>query len=241
MKKRMGAARLLLLAAVFALLSGCSTGLEKSDGGGNAHQDGGASYSLSYGWCITGDVYVSEETRQLLNKLGQTQYIVPATPVTEVYTEIPEFENNASGTDPVHILLPDLELSKYNVCAWRDTETGVTTSGWYRMVGGMMTDELVKYEVGPSGNVTQYETVNLGKYDGLGVDESKFENWQSTFSSAITKALGVTEDWQYYVTTPTQTVFRVFTDSQERIVIITTVTIEQDNNLIKADLYAVIS
>ena len=179
-----------------------------------------------------------------MNSFGKNELITPATPIVETYTEIPEFENNAKGTDPICILLPDLDISKYRICAWRDTETGLTTSGWYRIIGGpvegMMTDELVRYDVDPSGSITQYETVNLGKYDALGIDESRLENLSNIFSNAIYKAIGTKLFYQFSYTTTSQTTFRVFTDSQDRVVITTTIKMEQEGKTVKADLYAVV-
>lgn len=203
------------------------------------------SYSLSYYYCLNGNGYVSDTTRQLLNNFGKLEYITPATPVVETHTEIPEFDNNAKGTDPICILLPDLDISKYRICSLRDTETGIESSGWYRIIGGplegMMTDEFVSYDVDLSGNITRYKTVNLGKYDDLGLNESKLENLRKTFDHAIYKTIGSEQFYQYAYTTASQTTFRVFTDSQDRIVITTTISIEQEGKIVEADLYAVVS
>ena len=235
----------LLSVVLLSAMTGCNTEPVQTEPSETSSYVPALSYSLSYYYCIKGNGYVSETTRQLLNNFGESEYITPATPIVETYTEIPEFENNAKGTDPICILLPDLDISKYRICSWRDTDTGFTTSGWYRIIGGplegMMTDELVSYDVDSSGIITQYETVNLGKYDDLGLDESRLENLSNTFDNAIYKAIGTKQFYQYSYTTTSQTTFRVFTDSKDRIVITTTITIEQDGKIVEADLYAVVS
>ena len=247
MKRKLSVVFILFI-SIFAIC-GCSVKPVQKEQGQASLQKPALSYSLTYYYNIVysrsnGD-FVSPEIRQLLNGFGKPEQITPATPAVEVYTDIPEFENNAKGTDPVCILLPDLDLSKYRVCSWRDAETGITTSGWYRIIGGpiygMMTDELVSYDVDSSGNVTQYKTVNLGKYDDLGLDESRLENLGRRFSDAISGAIGTKQFYQYYYTTASQTTFRVFTDDHGRIVIATTIELEQNGRLLEVDLYAVVS
>ena len=207
------------------------------------------SYSLSYYYNIdfnlTNGEYVSQAIQQALNSFGKPQDFTPAAPITKIYTDIPKFENNAKGTDPICILLPDLDLSKYRTCAWRDKNTGLTESGWYRIIGGptygMMTDELVSYDVDSSGNVTQYKAVNLGKYDDLDLDESRLEQLRITFSDAVSAKIGATQFYQYFYTTTSQTPFRIFTDTQGRLVIAASITLTQNGKSLEVDLYAVVS
>lgn len=236
---------LAIVAVLLGLFSGCGVEPVQTEKTEPSSHAPAMRYALTYYYCIEGDVWVSERNRQLLDSFGKLANITPAAAATETYTDIPEFENNAKGTDPICILLPDLDLWKYRICSWRDTKTGITTSGWYRIIGdpaeGMMTDEFVTYDVDSAGTVTQYETVNLGKYDSLGLDESRLENLGDTFSNAIYETIGTKQPYQHFYTTTSQTTFRIFTDSQDRIVITTTITLDQGRSVpLKADLYAVV-
>lgn len=238
-----------LTAVVCVVITGCVAKPVQTEHNENFSQEPALSYSLTYYYNIdytmaNGD-NISQENRQLLNCFGKPEKFTPATSVTEIHTEIPEFENNAKGTDPICILLPDLDISKYRICSWRDTETGVTTSGWCRIIGGptygMMTDEYVAYDVESSGVITQYKTVNLGKYDDLGLDETKLENLGNRFADTISKEIGSKKFYQYTYTSTSQTTFRVFTDTQGRIIITTTIELEQNGKLLEVDLYAVVN
>ena len=249
MKRRLSISIALILCFTSLAFCGCSTEPVQTEPVTTSPAAPALSYSLTYYYNIeytkaNGD-YVSPEIQQLLNGLGKPERITPATAVTEVYTDIPEFENNAKGTDPVCILLPDLDISKYRICSWQDAKTRVTTSGWYRIIGGltygMMTDELVTYDVDSSGNITQYMTVNLGKYDDLGLDESKLESLRQTFGSAISEAIGSKQFYQYFYTTTSQTPFRVFTDTQGRLIIATAIELTQNGKLLVVDLFAVVN
>lgn len=249
MKRKLSISIAFMLCIAILVICGYSMKPVQTEPSKTSPQEPALSYSLTYYYNIdytmaNGD-YVSQEIRQLLNNLGKPEHITSATPVTEVYTEIPKFENNAKGTDPICILLPDLDISKYRICSWRDTETGVTTSGWCRIIGGpihgMMTDEYVSYDVDSSGIITQYKTANLGKYDDLGLDESKLENLGNRFADAISKEIGSNIFYQYSYTSTSQTTFRVFTDTKGRIVITTTIELEQNGRLLEVDLYAVVS
>lgn len=249
MKRKLSISIALILCITSLAFCGCSTEPVQTEPVTTSPAEPALSYSLTYYYNIeytkaNGD-YVSPEIQQLLNGLGKPERITPATAVTEVYTDIPEFENNAKGTDPVCILLPDLDISKYRICSWQDAKTRVTTSGWYRIIGGltygMMTDELVTYDVDSSGNITQYMTVNLGKYDDLGLDESKLESLRQTFGSAISEAIGSKQFYQYFYTTTSQTPFRVFTDTQGRLIIATAIELTQNGKLLVVDLFAVVN
>lgn len=238
-----------LTAVLCIAITGCIAEPVQTEHGENASQEPALSYSLTYYYnidysMVNGD-YVSQENQQLLSDFGKPEQFTPANSVTEVCTEIPEFENNAKGTDPICILLPDLDISKYRICSWRDTETGVTTSGWCRIIGGpvygMMTDEFVSYEADSSGMITQYKTVNLGKYDDLGLDESKLESLGNRFADMISKEIGSQKFYQYTYTSTSQTTFRLFTDTQGRIIITTTIELEQNGRNLEIDLYAVVN
>lgn len=240
---------LCLTTVLCVVITGCIAKPLPTEHSETPSQEPALSYSLTYYYNIyftraSGD-YVSQENLQLLNNFGKSENITPATPVTETHTNIPKFENNAKGTDPICILLPDLDISKYRICSWRDTETGVTTSGWCRIIGGpihgMMTDEYITYDVDASGMITQYKTVNLGKYDDLGLDESKLENLGNNFADRISKEIGSKKFYQYTYTSTSQTTFRVFTDIQGRIIITTTIELEQNGKTLEIHLYAVVS
>ena len=250
MKKAFHRLIVLLFSAVLCVITaGCIPAPVQTEPTDASSNEPALSYSLTYYYnieynMVNGD-YVSEEIRQILESFGETGSFTPATPVTKTYTEIPEFENNAKGTDPICILLPDLDISKYRVCSWRDPKTRITDAGWYRIIGeptaGMMTDEFVAYDVDSSGKITQYKTVNLGKYDRLGLDESRLENLSNTFSDRISSKIGAKQFYQYAYTTTSQTTYRVFTDSQDNLVIATAIELTQNGKLLTVDLYGVVS
>lgn len=240
---------LCLTAVLCVVITGCIAKPLPTEHSETPSQEPALSYSLTYYYNIyftraSGD-YVSQENLHLLNNFGKSESITPATPVTETHTNIPKFENNAKGTDPICMLLPDLDISKYRICSWRDTETGETATGWCRIIGGpihgMMTDEYITYDVDSSGMITQYKTVNLGKYDDLGLDESKLENLANNFADRISKEIGSKKFYQYTRASTSQTTFRIFTDSQDRIIITTTIELEQNSKTLEIHLYAVVS
>lgn len=240
---------LFFTAVLCVVIAGCISMPTQTEPVESSLQESALSYSLTYyyniAYSIANGDYISPEIRQLLNNFGESENIIPATAVTEVYTDIPEFDNNAKGTDPICTLLPDLDISKYRICSWQDAETGITKSGWCRIIGGptygMMTDEYVAYDVDSSGAITQYKTVNLGKYDDLGLDETKLENLGNRFADAISKEIGAKQFYQYAYTSTSQTTFRVFTDTQGRIIITTTIELEQNGRVLEVDLYAVVN
>ncbi len=232
-----------IFAVILVLLSSCGVEPVKTDD--NKSTTAKTNYPLTYSYCIKGDVYVSQETRQLFDSFGKSEYIIPATPTTETYTEIPKAENNAKGYDPYYYVMPELNLAIYgNTHSWKDYEAGMTIYANYRMVGGRIsgaaTDELLKVYVDSQGNIVQYGTVNFGKYDALNLDESKFEGLCSMFDSAIYKAIGTKQFYQYAAVASSPTIFRVFTDTDGRVVITTTISLERDGRIIEADLYAVV-
>lgn len=198
-------------------------------------------YSLTYYYCITSDEYVTETTREALDQFGKSDFsIVPSEPETQLHTDIPDLGNNAKGTYPFSVLFPELDLAKYLSCDWEDAESGLSVFGCYRTLGDMTTDEVIKVYVDSSGQIQHCETENVGKYDSLGLDESKFEALGSQFSRAATKALRPL-DFYFCEAGAAQTEARVFTDSQGRLVITATIAINQEGRLIEAELYAAVN
>lgn len=243
------ATRIFAVFAIFAillgLLSSCGVETPQIEGSESTTAQVNYNYTLTYYYCIKGDVYVSQETRQLFDSFGKSEYIIPATPTTETFTEIPKAENNAKGYDPCYYVMPELDLDIYgNTHSWKDYEAGMTIYANYRMVGGRIsgaaTDELLKVYVDSQGNIVQYDTVNWGKYTALNLDEAKFEGLCSMFDHAIYKAIGTKQFYQYAAVASSPTNFRVFTDTDGRVVITTTISLERDGRIIEADLYAVV-
>lgn len=234
-----------IFTVLMGLLSSCGAASTQIEGSESTATQVSYNYALTYHYCIKGDVYVSQETRQLFDSFGESAYIIPAESRTETYTEIPKAENNAKGYDPYYYVMPELNLDIYgNTHSWKDHELGMTIYANYRMVGGRIsgaaTDELLKVYVDSQGNIVQYDTVNFGKYDALNLDESKFEGLCSMFDSAIYKAIGTKQFYQFAAVASSPTNFRVFTDTDGRVVITTTISLERDGRIIEADLYAVV-
>ena len=232
-----------IFAVILVLLSSCS--VKPVETVNNESTTSKTNYTLTYSYCIKSDVYISEDTRQLFESFGKSEYIIPATPTTETYTEIPKAENNAKGYDPYCYVMPELDLSVFgNTHSWKDYEAGMEIYANYRMIGGRIsgaaTDELLKVYVDSQGNIVQYDTVNFGKYDALDLDEANFEGLCSMFDHAIYKAIGTKQFYQYAPVASYPTYFRVFTDTDGRVVISTTISLEQDSQVIEADLYAVV-
>lgn len=234
-----------IFAALLGLLPGCGIETPHIEGGKSTTAQVNYNYTLTYYYDIKGDVYVSQETRQLFDSFGKSEYIIPATPTTETFTEIPKAENNAKGYDPCFFVMPELVLDVYgDTHSWKEHELGMTVYANYRMVGGRIsgaaTDELLKVYVDSQGNIVQYDTVNWGKYNALNLDEAKFEGLCSMFDTAIYKAIGTKQFYQYAAVASSPTIFRVFTDTNGRVVITTTISVERDGRFIEADLYAVV-
>ena len=68
----------------------------------------------SYYYGFTDEVPLTEEVWQKLGDFGAPLSFWPADPTIEIIEEIPEIENNAKDTDPIAIVLPNLDLSKYS-------------------------------------------------------------------------------------------------------------------------------
>lgn len=192
-----------------------------------------------------------------MDQFGKNEWIEPSAPVTEIYTEIPKPENNAKGVDPISIVLPNLDLSKYNgAYHWTDKETDLKVSAYYRVVGGMLTDELVKVYIDSAGNINKYETVNLGKYDNLGLDEKQIAGVGSTLTSRAHRLLN-TVVFESYAPPPchapadcipasvhTPSNYILFTDDQGRVIVGARASLDLDSDIRQVvkqvDLYAVI-
>jgi len=205
------------------------------------------SYSVSYFYSYAEETdYASQEIREKLDSFGEIKSVDPAAPFTEIHTEIPQADNNAKGTDPVAIILSELELSDYRSCEMEDPETDLSTSGAYRIVAGMPTDELIKVYIDSAGQIKQYETVNLRKYDNLALDEQLLERKCGTFKNQIQQTLGASV-FEFMSPTKVQGTSNcvLFTDTQGNVVISTDVALKDEGNpaqsIIKVHLYAVLT
>ena len=162
----------------------------------------------------------ADTIQEVLEKYGENKEITPA-PAQNVLTntEIPKAENNAKGPDPICIVFPDLDLSKYD--------------GPY-----IWTDEVVKVFVDSDGNILEYEAVNLGKYDSLSLDAEKMEYARIAFDDYINATL---RDIRQEQIAPTQhlgpSVYELFTNEQGQVVIYTTMVIKGTVTQVK--LYSV--
>ena len=192
--------------------------------------------------------YISDNFRKKMNTFGEITIIEQAEDTTEIVTEFREGINNASGTPLIAKYLPELDQSKYTGgYGYTDTETGMNVSVYYRVVDGMLTDEMVKFYLDQSRNVVQYETVNWGKYDGLNLDESQIKSLRVMFENHVHAYL---DDIIFEYFAPTQknasSAYILFTDSQGRLVISTRVKMQSDVTApsssadIYVDLFAVI-
>ena len=205
------------------------------------------SKKLSYYYGFTKEVPLTLEAAQLLDDFGQPISFWPAEPKTELFTEIPEVENNAKGLDPITIVLPDLDLTKYSGPYFTDDyELGLEVSTYYRVVANLVTDECVKIYFDSDGRIIQYETQNLGKYDELNLNETSLTDRKLKFEDAIRSALSsVTLD--FFLREPIQgpSAYALFTNNADRLVITTTTPLTAECSLnqsnIWVDLYAVIT
>jgi len=205
-----------------------------------------ANYSYAYSFVGDADLYVPKELRKQMNQFGDNEWIQQASPITEMFTEIPKPENDAKGQDPICIVMPNLDLSKYDgPYLWKDHKTGLEISAYYRVVAGILTDELVKVYVDSSGNIKQYETVNLGKYDNLNLDEHQIEGLRSALSSRKSKLTG-DAILEYYAPSPhhASSWCLLFTDTQDRVVLCTRGALNTDSEIRQivrqVDLYAIL-
>lgn len=184
----------------------------------------------------------TDTIQETLNKYGENKEITPA-PAQNVLTntEIPKAENNAKGPDPICIVFPDLDLSKYDgPYIWTDEATGLEVSAYYRVVADMLTDEVVKVFVDSDGNILEYEAVNLGKYDSLNLDAEKMEYARIAFDDYINATL---RDIRQEQIAPTQhhgpSVYELFTNEQGQLVVCTKMTLQGTN--VCVDLFSVVN
>lgn len=205
------------------------------------------SNNLSYYYGFAGEVPLTEDAAKMLEDFGAPLSFWPAEVETELITEIPSVENNAKGVDPIAILLPDLDLSKYDGPYLKtDYETGLEISVYYRIVANMVTDECVKIYIDSNGDIVQYETVNLGKYDALNLNVDVLTDRTLRFQETIHKALSsITLDFFVREVIHAPSAYSLFSDNEGRLVITTTTPLITDCTLnqstIWVDLYAVMS
>lgn len=192
----------------------------------------------SYGY-YTDQEYLPNEIQQSLDIFGSPMWLKPSLQ-TEIYTNIPKPENNAKGTDPVALVLQELDLENYRGSyGWKDTETGWGVSAAYREVAGMLTDELVKVYIDESGNLCQYETVNLGRYDGLNLAPRYLESARLHFDDAIENHLGTVIREQYNARQHNApSAYSLLMDTEGRLLLCTTGVLEKNAGTV--ELYAVL-
>lgn len=237
-----------LLAALILVLAtaGCSIRENVQQTDPTQPQTVTISKNLSYYYGFDDEVPLTKEAKQMLEDFGNPLSFWPAEPVTEIFTDIPEVENNATGADPITIVLPDLDLSKYSGPYFTDDyETGLEVSSYYRVVADLVTDECVKIYIDSSGKIVRYETQNLGKYDGLDLNETSLSDRTLRFEDAIRSTLSsVTLD--FFVREPIHapSAYALFTDNKDRLVITTTTPLVAEcllnQSYVWVDLYAVI-
>ena len=186
--------------------------------------------------------YISDTLQKVMDKYGENKDITPA-PAQNVLTntEIPKADNNAKGPDPICIVFPDLDLSKYDgPYIWMDEGTGLEVSAYYRVVADMLTDEVVKVFVDSDGNILEYEAVNFGKYDSLNLDPEKMEYARIAFDDYINATL---RDFRQEQIAPTQqhgpSVYELFTNEQGQLVVYTKMILKGTN--LSVDLFSVVN
>lgn len=242
-----------LVCGIFAMLlllsiTGCGLTFQGNNNATYPSNNKGvyANYSYAYSFVGDADIYVPNELREQMDQFGESEWIKQSSAVTDIYTEIPEPENGAKGPDPICIVMPELDLSKYDgPYIWKDDKTGLEVSAYYRVIADILTDELVKVYVDSSGNIKQYETVNLGKYDNLNIDEQRIVGLQSALRSQKSKLTGDVI-LEYYAPTshesPTWCI--LFTDTQDRVVLCTRGALKVDSEIRQivrqVDLYAIL-
>ena len=201
----------------------------------------------SYYYGFADEVPLTEETAKKLADFGMPLSFWPAEPQTEHFSEIPNTENNAKGTDPISVVLPDLDLSNYDGPYFRnDYETGLEVSVYYRVVAGMVTDEYINIYIDSEGTIIQYEMVNIGKYDSLNLNEDMLTDRKLHFEDAIRESLSsVTLDFFLRNAIHVPSAYALFSNNEDQLVITTTTALIAECTLNQSstwlDLYAVIS
>jgi len=241
--------RTILLTLLFLLLitAGCSIRKNVPKADTPQLQTTRISKNLSYYYGFIDEVPLTTNAKEMLNEFGKPLSFWPAEPQIELFTEIPKVENNAKGIDPITILLPDLDRSKYDGPYFKnDYKTGLEVSVYYRMVADMVTDECIKIYIDAGGNIEYYETVNLGKFDELNLNEDVLTDRMLRFSDAIHNSLSsVTLDFFVRNAIHASSAYALFSNNDGQLVITTTTPLIADCALNKSnilvDLYAVIS
>ncbi len=237
MRKRILWSWLLLLTALLAV--GCDAVREnpaattETTAQENAQSFVGVS---SYGY-YADHAHLPDDIKEKLDAFGSLMWLEPSLQ-TEMYTEIPEAEHNAKGVDPVFVVLPDRDLSGYQgPYLWDDYETGLEICASYRVLAGMLTDELVKVYIDDGGNIQQYETVNLGQYDQLDLNERYLESACVHFESQIQEYLGdITQEFYNSNQHHAPSAYRLFVDTEGDLVLCTTAVLTE--NAGNVELYA---
>lgn len=192
----------------------------------------------SYGY-YTDEAFLPEEIRQALTSFGEPIFPEPSLQI-QSYTQIPEQENPAKGVDPAYVVLPEAALSGYaGTYIWDDRETGWEVSASYRVVAGMLTDELVKVYVDGDGRIQRYDTVNLGRFDGLELDEKQIQSACLQFENAIHEHLReVTFEFYNSRQQGAPSAYSLFMDTQGNLLLTTTAVLTDDAGTV--ELYAVL-
>lgn len=196
---------------------------------------------------IVGDVdtYVPSDIQAQMDRFGKARIIRQAESVTQVYTDIPKPDNNAKGVEPISIVMPGLDLSKYSgAYLLENTGTDLSVSAYYRVIGDVLTDELIKVYVDVSGEIVQYETVNLGKYDALDLDETQVESMRVALKGRIREcAKDAVFECFAYIPHDAPSAYLLFTDAEGRWILTTRAVLNTNGDMLQmvryADLYAI--
>ena len=110
----------------------------------------------------------------------------------------------------------------------------------------MVTDESVKIYIDADGKIEHYETVNLGKYDEMNLNEEVLTNRILRFNDAIHETLSsITLDFFVREVIHSPSAYAMFTDNEGRLVIKTTTALTTECSLnqssILLDLYAALN
>ena len=228
-----------ILAAAMVFCSGCSIRIvDETKPQYDPSKQGPA---LSYGYCIGNFDYVDTDIRYYLNKFGDPELLQPADDQIITYTEIPAVENNAKGTDPLCIVLPNIDHSQYVTGESYDDPTGnLNICPYYRIIDGMVTDECILIYIDHAGTILKYETVNDGRYDLTAEQQNNLAYFQNLLEERIDSKL---HSLVFEKMSPTlhqaPSVYSVITDAQGRTVIYCTAILKSDEQYLKVDLYGI--
>lgn len=205
-------------------------------------------YPCTFAYSFVGDVdtYIPTEVQAQMDQFAKAEWIQQAAAVTQVYTQIPKPENNAKGTEPISIVMPELDLTKYSGhYLWQDPATGLEVSAYYRVIADVLTDEMIKIYVDATGNIKQYETVNWGKYDSLDLDEKQVESMRIALRGRKNEfASNLILECYAPVSHNASSAYVLFTDTQNRIILSTRGALKTNNEMLQevreVDLYAIV-